>query len=234
MTGNGAIGSGRLEFMLDGNGTVAADVSRVTIGGWTGRDQQAVARYVDGLVQKGFARPSSLPCYYGVSPSLLTQVGTIDVLGETTSGEAEVLIITAGGDVYVGLGSDHTDRAMAPKSVAYAKQLCAKPVARAVWRLADVAGHWDELVLTATIEEIGRDAVVYQQGRLSELLPLADLLAVATAKGDPEKAGVLFCGTVPAIGGIRPSGSFAMRLEDPRSGRHIAHSYTINAIPMVN
>lgn len=225
--------SGLLEFALDGKECIAADFDRVVIGGWTGRDRQAVARYVDGLVEKGFARPSRLPCYYGVSPALLTQAETIDVLGESTSGEAEVVLMTVGDAVYVGLGSDHTDRAMAPKSVAYAKQLCAKPVARAVWRLADVAGYWDELVLTSEIEE-ENGPVVYQQGRLSELLPLADLLEAATAQADAANAGVLFCGTVPVVGGIRPSGRFSMRLDDPRLGRHIAHSYTINVIPMVN
>lgn len=228
MTAHGAMSFGPLEFALDGTECIVADFDRVVIGGWTGRDRQAVARYVDGLVEKGFARPSRLPCYYGVSPALLTQAETIDVLGESTSGEAEVLLMTVGDAVYVGLGSDHTDRAMAPKSVAHAKQLCAKPVARAVWRLADVAGHWDELVLTSEIEE-ENGPVVYQQGRLSELLPLAELLEVTTSQ-----VGMLFCGTVPVVGGIRPSGRFSMRLEDPRSGRHIAHSYTINVIPMVN
>src|SRR5690606_18463765 len=85
VTAQGAMSSGLLEFALDGKECIAADFDRVVIGGWTGRDRQAVARYVDGLVEKGFARPSRLPCYYGVSPALLTQAETIDVLGEGTS-----------------------------------------------------------------------------------------------------------------------------------------------------
>lgn len=210
---------------------VAVAVERLVIGGWTGRDRDAVARYVDGLVSRGFARPSSLPCYYELSPGLMTHADAIDVLGDTTSGEAEVVLISAYGEIYVGLGSDHTDRSVAPQSVVMAKQLCAKPVARDVWRLAEVADHWDELVLSSRIVENGEN-VKYQHGTLAELIPLDELAGVVAGSGSTATA--LFCGTVTAMGGIRPSGRFSMRLEDPRTGHSIDHAYLTRSIPMVN
>lgn len=223
-----------LEFTLPGGDVVTVPVGRVVIGGWTGRDQGHVKRYVEGLVRdKGFQMPSRLPCYYEVTPSLLTQAAEIDVLGGSTSGEVEVILIGIDGASYVGLGSDHTDRSVAPSSIARAKQLCPKPVARDVWRLEEVADHWDDLLLTAEIPD-GDGHAVYQQGRLSELLPLADLLGAMTERSRAGAGCVFFCGTVPAIGGIRPASAFRMRLEDPISGRRIAHKYAINAIPVVD
>ncbi|WP_249330477.1 DUF2848 family protein [Cobetia sp. MC34] len=44
---------------------------------------------------------------------------------------------------------------------------------------------------------------------------------------------VLLCGTVPAIGGIRPSPSFTMRLIDPQTGRRIEHRYEVEELEVV-
>ncbi len=223
-----------LEFTLAGGETVTAPVGRVVIGGWTGRDQAHVARYVDGLVRdKGFRKPSSLPCFYEVAPALLTQAAGIDVLGNNTSGEVEVILVAVGDTIHVGLGSDHTDRLMAPASIAHAKQLCPKPVARQVWRLDEVADHWDDLLLTAEIPA-AEGHVVYQQGRLAELLPLPRLLEALAEKRRDGAGCIFFCGTVPAIGGIRPASAFRMRLEDPISGRRITHEYAVNPVPVVD
>jgi hypothetical protein len=44
---------------------------------------------------------------------------------------------------------------------------------------------------------------------------------------------VLFCGTMPAIGGIRSSSRFEMELEDPVLGRKISHAYDIETLPII-
>ena len=44
---------------------------------------------------------------------------------------------------------------------------------------------------------------------------------------------LMYCGTLGAIGGIRPSSSFAMELYDPRSGRSLRHQYAIEVLPEV-
>jgi hypothetical protein len=43
----------------------------------------------------------------------------------------------------------------------------------------------------------------------------------------------MFCGTLGAIGGIRPSLRFAMRLHDPVLGRTIEHAYAMEVLPVV-
>ena len=47
-------------------------------------------------------------------------------------------------------------------------------------------------------------------------------------------AGVaMFCGTMPAIGDIRPAPRFEMELEDPVLGRRLSHAYEVQALPVV-
>jgi hypothetical protein len=75
----------------------------------------------------------------------------IEVSGDQSSGEAEFVLVQAGGALYVGAGSDHTDRAVETYSVAVSKQMCDKPVAHELWNRADVSGHWDRLLLRSWI-----------------------------------------------------------------------------------
>jgi hypothetical protein len=48
----------------------------------------------------------------------------------------------------------------------------------------------------------------------------------------PERAGML-CGTVGAIGGIRPAEVFTMELVDPVLKRSISHTYRVVQLPVV-
>ena len=128
--------------------------------------------------------------------------------------------------------SDHTDRKLESHSVALSKQLCIKPVARTAWRLADVAGHWDELQLRSRIVENGAE-VLYQDGTLASLRTPGDLIqGYCGAAALPEGTAML-CGTMAVIGGIRPAQVFELELADPRSGRRIVHRYTQTLLPEV-
>jgi hypothetical protein len=41
----------------------------------------------------------------------------------------------------------------------------------------------------------------------------------------------MFCGTLAVHGGIAPSETFEMELEDPVQGRKITHSYRVKTLP---
>jgi hypothetical protein len=41
------------------------------------------------------------------------------------------------------------------------------------------------------------------------------------------------CGTVPAMGGIRPATHMCMELHDPRLSRSIRHQYQCELLPVV-
>ncbi len=209
-------------------GAISVALTDFVIAGWTGRDKAAVDHHIDELAALGVAPPSQVPLYYRCGPELLVQADRIDVLGDETSGEAEPLLIRSAGRTWLGLGSDHTDRALEAHSVAHSKQVCPKPLARAVWDFEEVAGHLDDIELGSEIFENG-GWMAYQKGRLASIRPLTELVqGVGLSDG-----GAMLCGTLGAIGGVRPTERFRMRLADPVLGREITAEYGIRVLPVV-
>jgi hypothetical protein len=226
----------KLSFQLDAGDasrTLSTDVHTFIVAGWAGRDRDAIEHHIEELALIGVPRPSAVPLYYRVADNQLSQSPRIQAVGPHSSGEVETLVFTVDGEMYVGLTSDHTDRKLEAHSVALSKQLCVKPVGTTAWRFADVAGHWDELVIRSYIEENGAE-VLYQEGALSALRTPTDLIAGYLGGASVLPEGVaMSCGTVGAIGGIRPSTAFTMALFDPRSGRSLKHRYAIDVLPEV-
>jgi hypothetical protein len=205
---------------------------QLVIAGWTGRDQAAVEKHIVELELLGVKRPSRTPIFYTASVSRLTTASAIEVLGEQTSGEAEYLLLQHNNVLWVGAGSDHTDRELEAYGVAASKQICDKPLAAQFWRYDDVAAHWDELKLRS-FATTGGQKQIYQDGSVAQMLPPMELIARYTNGGDrlPENT-LMFCGTLPVHGGIRPAESFAYELEDPVLGRSLRASYATKALPV--
>lgn len=223
----------KLTFDVEGAGPLTIDLATLVVAGWAGRDRAAIEHHIEELEAIGVPRPSAVPLFYRVSQTLVTQDADVQMLGPDSSGEVEAFVFNAGGEMFVSIASDHTDRKAETVGVALSKQLCAKPVARKAWRLAEVLPHWDQLIIRSTIEENGK-SVVYQEGPLASLRRPEDLMAGFTSGAPtlPERAGML-CGTVGAIGGIRPAEVFTMELVDPVLKRSISHTYRVVQLPVV-
>lgn len=216
-----------LTFNMD-NTTVSLGIETLIVAGWTGRDPEAVQHHIDELAALGIAPPTQVPLYYRVANRLLTQDDAIEVLGTATSGEVEPLLIQAGGKLYFGLASDHTDRDLEVHSVAASKQACAKPVGPDLWDFDQIKDHLDDITLTCWITENGGE-VLYQEGNLTGIRPLAALCAEA---GVVDGTAML-CGTFPAKGGVRPAGHYRMQVTDPVGARVMNLSYTVKTLPIV-
>lgn len=212
--------------------SIDVSIDTCIVAGWAGRDLEAIEHHIEELAELGVPRPSAVPLYYRIAANQLTQDSEVQVVGGESSGEAEVFVFSHDGKMMVSLASDHTDRKLESHSVALSKQLCAKPVARDAWLFSDVADHWDELVLRSWIEEDGKK-VLYQEGSLSSLKHPSDLIKDHFAQeAIPANAGMT-CGTVAAIGGIRPAAMLEMELFDPKLARSIKHVYTLNILPEI-
>jgi hypothetical protein len=116
-------------------------IDQAVIAGWTGRDPVARDRHIAELEAIGIARPASTPIYYRVAARRLTTADSIEVSGAESSGEVEFVLIGWQGRIFVGLGSDHTDRKVEAYSVTVSKQMCDKPIAPVLWELEEVADH---------------------------------------------------------------------------------------------
>jgi hypothetical protein len=213
-----------------GTDRIAAAITELVIAGWTGRDEAAVRHHIEELQAIGVPPPSAVPVYYRAAAANLTQAPVLQVLGPDSSGEAEPVLVSLADGLWLGLGSDHTDRKAEAAGIALSKQLCGKPIGTALWRLAEIEDHWDALELTATIEH----GVTYQRGTLAAMRHPRDLLARRPGGPALPPGSAMFCGTLPALGGIRPAARFAMTLHDPVLGRTLAHAYDIVALPVVS
>lgn len=209
------------------------EIDQLVVAGWAGRDRAAIDHHIEELAAIGVPRPSTVPLFYRVSENSAVQTDSIQSVGTESSGEVETFIFRSGNDLYVSLASDHTDRKLESHSVALSKQICPKPIASIAWPFAEVADHWDQLIIRSWIDE--NDAqTLYQEGPLSSLRTPQDLIVGLTGGEStlPEKTGMI-CGTVGAIGGIRPSARFTMELFDPVLNRSIHHGYMIETLPEV-
>ncbi|KMO36091.1 hypothetical protein VQ03_21165 [Methylobacterium tarhaniae] len=211
---------------------IALAPEALVIAGWAGRDEAAIRHHIDELAAIGVPPPSSVPVYYRAAAATLTQRPRLEVLGPDSSGEAEPVIVSLADGLWLGLGSDHTDRKAETVGIALSKQLCGKPVGTGLWRLDEVEAHWDELIVRS-YATIDGERMLYQEGRLTALRTPGDLLARRPGGPDLAPGTVMFGGTLGAIGGIRPADRFEMALEDPVLKRTLTHAYDIAVLPVV-
>jgi hypothetical protein len=196
--------------------------TELIIAGWTGRDEAALKKHIKELEEIGVKPPKTTPIFYRVSRDLFCHSNEIQVSGPDTSGEVEFVLVK-NDDLFVALGSDHTDRKAETIGVSLSKQLCHKPVTTQMWRYDEVKPHWEKLVLRSWA-----DGELYQEGSVTAMRSPEDLLGRY-----PLKSGwAMFCGTLAAKGGIRPARRFRMELEDPVLKRKLAHEYAITVLPV--
>lgn len=206
-------------------------VRQAVVAGWTGRDKAAMEHHIHELEAIGVKRPSKTPLFYRVSVQRLTTAPVVEMLGAESSGEVEFILLRSGGRLWVGAGSDHTDRKVESVSIPVAKQLCDKPVAPSFWPFESVVDHWDSLILRSWIHENGK-RVLYQEGTTAGMLRPETLLK-EFAGGELAEGTLMFGGTLAAKGGLRPAPRFEFELVDERNGRQIVHAYDVTTLPIV-
>src|SRR5689334_18254075 len=89
---------------------IAVAIDHLIIAGWAGRDAAAIEHHIEELAELGIPRPSTTPVYYRIAAATLTQAERFVVLGPDSSGEVEPVIVSLADGLWVGIGSDHTDR----------------------------------------------------------------------------------------------------------------------------
>ncbi len=209
----------QLSFRRPGERPLIMEVDRVAIAGYTGRDTAAVEEYVEKLAEEGIKPPESIPMVFEVGADRVVAHDVIDVTGDESCGEVEFVLLVTEDGVHVTVGSDHSDRALEKESIPLSKQVVPKVVAKEAWRLEEVADHWDQLKLTATV---GEDARTYQETGVDFFLEPAAILEIV----DAGPGTVVFCGTVSSVqGGFDFDPVFSGRLHDPVLDRSIEFTY---------
>lgn len=211
---------------------VGVEVNSLVIAGWAGRDAAAIEHHIEELAVLGVPRPSTTPLYYRTAAQTLTQESRLTVLGLDSSGEVEPVVVAMADGLWIGIGSDHTDRKAEASGIALSKQLCGKPVGAQLWSYADVEEHWDQLVMRSWATIDGK-RVLYQESPVSSLRTPRDLIRRYAGMDTLPAGTLMFCGTPGALGGIRPGTRFEMELKDPVLNRALTHGYDIVVLPIV-
>lgn len=221
----------KLGLIEQGSGrSIEFPVERLFNGGYAGRDQSAVWRHVEELAEIGVPAPSRTPTLYALGNYLATTADAVQVQHDKTSGEVEYVLFIAPDEVYVTVGSDHTDRDLESRSVEWAKQAYPDVLAPEVWRFSEVAGHWDDLELRCWAVEGGARRL-YQEAKLSALLsPAAWFGLLEDLFGGRPRHTVVMSGTIPASGGIAYADGYDMELHDPVMGRTLRHGYRVELL----
>jgi len=205
-------------------------IGEAVIAGWTGRDAEAVEKHIRELEKLGIQRPASTPIFYRVAAARLTTAGQIQVVGEESSGEVEVILVQQSGRLWIGVGSDHTDREVETYGVTVSKQVCDKPVAPVLWPYDEVAKHWDQMILRSYA---GNKRELYQEGPVAKMLPPTDLISRYTDSDSLPDGTLMFGGTLATLGEIQPAERFELELVDPVLDRRITHGYDIRTLPIL-
>jgi len=217
--------------LLKGSRDLVFTADRLVCGGWVGRDQNGLQAHIDELVQLGVPAPRRIPIYMNFSTYLLTTDDGITVISDKTSGEVEYVLLCSGNEIWVTVGSDHTDRDVERKSIPGSKQMYAKCLPPECWPYPEVKDHWDRLTLRSWVTK-GSERNLYQESLLSDILGPQEMLEKMPREGIDKREGlVLFSGTIPTRERIVFGDSYELELEDPILKRSIKHSYRVKILP---
>jgi 4-hydroxyphenylacetate 3-monooxygenase len=167
------------------------------------------------------------PRIYPIAPFALTLDPEILVQGSRTSGEVEIALVVTD-RLYVGVGSDHSDRGLETYSIPYSKQVCQNVLAPTLWPFDQVAAHWDQCRLQSRV-----DGRLYQDVGVDVFLHPLEMLKVLKERvpGLPERDFAVFGGTVASVNKELGYGSrWEVSLADPVLGRTLSHAYRVTVI----
>jgi len=211
---------------------VSFSVRRMVNAGFVGRDREAVRRHIAELKKEGVPVPEEVPTLYPGASYFITPRDGLAVVDESTSGEAEFGLLLEEGKIYVGAGSDHTDRNLEASSIIKAKQICPNVVSSVVWPYEELKNVWDDLVLRSWVEK-GGQRIPYQETKLSSIMSVEDILSFVRSKvkdGDLDGM-VIYSGTVPSLGGeIIYGEGFEVELHNPQANDSLWCKYKVRLL----
>ena len=199
--------------------------------GYTGADAAAVQHHIDELAAEGIAPPPRVPMYWAMPAASLIQQPVIEVPSGATSGEIELALVVEGDEILLAAASDHTCREAEAIDIRLSKLICPTPLSTEAMPWAEVADRWTDLELASTISVDGGEPERYQSAPAGGNRAPHDLMGAIPWSGRRPRSFVVLCGTVPAIGGIRPADRFQGSITDPVSGRCVELDYQVRPVP---
>lgn len=213
------------------NKNIDLAINHVFNAGYAGSDQEKVQEHIDELVKLGVEAPTTTPILFPVSNYIVSTTNDIQVQHGQTSGEIEYVLIWHEGEIYVTVGSDHTDRELETFSVPMSKQAYPNVIAEDVWKYEDIKDHWNKIELTCW-GIYGDEKKVYQRGTCADLLS-PDKWTENFAKLEVENEGnMFFSATINTEENtLAFADKYEFEMHDPVLNRTIKHEYKVHILP---
>lgn len=215
---------------LSGEENLKLKYDELYIIGYAGRNMEKTMEHIKELEEQlGVPAPKKIPTIFECSHELLTQEKSIKFVGNMTSGEVEYIIVVADDKIYIGLGSDHTDRELESISVPKAKQVCPKPIGTEIWDYDDLKDHWEQIKLIS-YQTINGKEELYQNGSLADILSVEKIISELKERAGSIENTVIYSGTVPLLNGFKYGENFRCVMVDDVLNRTLTLNYNINVI----
>ena len=190
------------------------------------RDPQSVVAHQEEVAKSGIHIAVDVPAprIYPIGLHSLDTSNSVFVQSTQTSGEVEIVIYVSD-QIYVGVGSDHTDRALETVSIPGSKQACVNHLAPKLWAWSDIADSWDECVLRSWV-----DGRLYQEVGVDKFLSPPDVLSVLKERVNnvPTRDFLVYCGTYVSVDKALGFGSnWRYQLDAPKLNRQIDAQYEV-------
>jgi 4-hydroxyphenylacetate 3-monooxygenase len=157
---------------------------------------------------------------------MLTSSDEVGAHGARSSGEVEIVLVKSD-RLYIGVGSDHTDRDLERASILWSKAACANVLAPRLWVWDEIAEHWDRCRIRSHV-----DGRLYQDVGVDAFISPPDILRILEERVQLLKGDfVVFCGTIVALAKELGFGNrWSFEMDDPVLGRTIRHAYSISQL----
>ncbi|WP_141604474.1 DUF2848 domain-containing protein [Terrilactibacillus laevilacticus] len=222
----------QLKFKIQGTmKEIESNIHSIFNAGYAGKNQESVRKHIEELAALGVPTPKNTPTLYPVSNYLAVQDKLIQVQHTETSGEVEYVLFWKNNDLYITVGSDHTDRKLESYNVPMSKQASPNVISTEAWLFDDVKDHWDQLELECWVMLDG-EKQLYQKGTVSELMSPSDWDQYFSQYNIANNDNLFFSGTVNIVlQDTKFAKEYELVLHDPILNRSIRHSYLIKILP---
>lgn len=220
----------KMQFVNEDGKKINFAVKKILNGGFAGRNQKAVWAHIEELEKIGVTPPQKTPTFYPLPSDLLVFDDEIEVLDTGNSAEIEYVLLFAKDEIYVALGSDHTDRDLETHSIPKSKLVYPNIISRQVWTYGGLKDHWDQIEIRCWLGE--EKETLYQDATLAAIMSPEQFIERLKELVDGDLEGlVFFSGTVAALTeGIAYSDFVSGELADPVNDKKLEISYRVKPV----
>ena len=190
------------------------------------RDPDAAFAHQEEVAKSGIYIASDVPAprIYPIGLHALGTDSSVFVQSAQTSGEVEI-VIHVGDKIHVGIGSDHTDRALETVSIPGSKQACVNHLAPVFWAWDEIADTWDDCIMRSWVDDR-----LYQEVGVNKFLSPPDILRILKerVRNLPSKSYMVYCGTYVSVDKALGYGNeWRYQLAAPQLNRQIDARYDV-------